>query len=83
MCLDEKLSICSGSTPFVIFPSQVPMMHGATHANVSAATSSATSVPFATATANQVCSSPALFHFSSVSVLYRMISTGLFSSLIF
>ncbi|XP_035478678.1 muscleblind-like protein 1 isoform X3 [Scophthalmus maximus] len=31
----------------------VPMMHGATHANVSAATSSATSVPFATATANQ------------------------------
>uniref|UniRef100_A0A8D3AKU2 Muscleblind like splicing regulator 1 n=1 Tax=Scophthalmus maximus TaxID=52904 RepID=A0A8D3AKU2_SCOMX len=32
----------------------VPMMHGATHANVSAATSSATSVPFATATANQI-----------------------------
>uniref|UniRef100_A0A4W5RT21 C3H1-type domain-containing protein n=1 Tax=Hucho hucho TaxID=62062 RepID=A0A4W5RT21_9TELE len=35
------------------FPS-VPMMHGATPATVSAATSSATSVPFATATANQI-----------------------------
>eukprot|EP00063_Salmo_salar_P044223 XP_014019058.1 PREDICTED: muscleblind-like protein 1 isoform X2 [Salmo salar] len=33
---------------------QVPMMHGATPATVSAATSSATSVPFATATANQI-----------------------------
>ncbi|XP_064197611.1 muscleblind-like protein 1 isoform X3 [Anguilla rostrata] len=33
--------------------SVVPMMHGATPATVSAATSSATSVPFATATANQ------------------------------
>eukprot|EP00063_Salmo_salar_P096028 XP_014070863.1 PREDICTED: muscleblind-like protein 1 isoform X2 [Salmo salar] len=32
----------------------VPMMHGATPATVSAATSSATSVPFATATANQI-----------------------------
>ncbi|KAK6296254.1 hypothetical protein J4Q44_G00339670 [Coregonus suidteri] len=32
---------------------QVPMMHGATPATASAATSSATSVPFATATANQ------------------------------
>lgn len=48
----------------VIFPPQVPMMHGATPATVSAATTSATSVPFATATANQVCSSPA----SSVSL---------------
>ncbi|XP_042153627.1 muscleblind-like protein 1 [Oncorhynchus tshawytscha] len=38
---------------------QVPMMHGATPATVSAATSSATSVPFANATANQVCSSSA------------------------
>ncbi|CAB1349316.1 unnamed protein product, partial [Coregonus sp. 'balchen'] len=38
---------------------QVPMMHGATPATASAATSSATSVPFATATANQVCSSSA------------------------
>ncbi|KAG9330705.1 hypothetical protein JZ751_022391 [Albula glossodonta] len=37
------------------YPS-VPMMHGATPATVSAATTSATSVPFATATANQVCS---------------------------
>uniref|UniRef100_A0A673XLT7 Muscleblind like splicing regulator 1 n=1 Tax=Salmo trutta TaxID=8032 RepID=A0A673XLT7_SALTR len=37
--------------------SVVPMMHGATPATVSAATSSATSVPFATATANQVCPS--------------------------
>uniref|UniRef100_A0AAZ3P2U0 C3H1-type domain-containing protein n=1 Tax=Oncorhynchus tshawytscha TaxID=74940 RepID=A0AAZ3P2U0_ONCTS len=37
----------------------VPMMHGATPATVSAATSSATSVPFANATANQVCSSSA------------------------
>uniref|UniRef100_A0A8D3E5X0 Muscleblind like splicing regulator 1 n=1 Tax=Scophthalmus maximus TaxID=52904 RepID=A0A8D3E5X0_SCOMX len=36
------------------FIPSVPMMHGATHANVSAATSSATSVPFATATANQI-----------------------------
>uniref|UniRef100_A0A8C2YGD9 Muscleblind like splicing regulator 2 n=1 Tax=Coturnix japonica TaxID=93934 RepID=A0A8C2YGD9_COTJA len=35
----------------------VPMMHGATPATVSAATTPATSVPFAaTATANQVCS---------------------------
>ncbi|XP_041958165.1 muscleblind-like protein 1 isoform X19 [Alosa sapidissima] len=33
--------------------SVVPMMHGATPATVSAATTSATSVPFATATANQ------------------------------
>lgn len=37
---------------------QVPMMHGATPATVSAATTSATSVPFATATANQVCLPP-------------------------
>uniref|UniRef100_A0AAY4ANG3 C3H1-type domain-containing protein n=1 Tax=Denticeps clupeoides TaxID=299321 RepID=A0AAY4ANG3_9TELE len=36
--------------------SVVPMMHGATPATVSAATTSATSVPFATATANQDCS---------------------------
>uniref|UniRef100_A0A674C4P6 Muscleblind like splicing regulator 1 n=1 Tax=Salmo trutta TaxID=8032 RepID=A0A674C4P6_SALTR len=41
------------------FIPSVPMMHGATPATVSAATSSATSVPFATATANQVCSSSA------------------------
>ncbi|XP_076150641.1 muscleblind-like protein 1 isoform X17 [Alosa pseudoharengus] len=34
--------------------SVVPMMHGATPATVSAATTSATSVPFATATANQL-----------------------------
>ncbi|KAM6988492.1 muscleblind-like protein 1 isoform 2-T3 [Tautogolabrus adspersus] len=34
--------------------SVVPMMHGATQATVSAATTSATSVPFATATANQI-----------------------------
>ncbi|XP_045076196.1 muscleblind-like protein 1 [Coregonus clupeaformis] len=33
---------------------QVPMMHGAAPAAASAATSSATSVPFATATANQI-----------------------------
>ncbi|XP_044523574.1 muscleblind-like protein 1 isoform X4 [Gracilinanus agilis] len=40
----------------------VPMVHGATPATVSAATTSATSVPFAaTATANQVCSFTALF----------------------
>uniref|UniRef100_A0AAY4DID6 C3H1-type domain-containing protein n=1 Tax=Denticeps clupeoides TaxID=299321 RepID=A0AAY4DID6_9TELE len=32
----------------------LPMMHGATPATVSAATTSATSVPFATATANQI-----------------------------
>ncbi|XP_029571816.1 muscleblind-like protein 1 isoform X6 [Salmo trutta] len=36
------------------FIPSVPMMHGATPATVSAATSSATSVPFATATANQI-----------------------------
>ncbi|XP_067362740.1 muscleblind-like protein 1 isoform X11 [Channa argus] len=36
------------------FIPSVPMMHGATPATVSAATTSATSVPFATATANQV-----------------------------
>ncbi|KAM9318309.1 muscleblind-like protein 1 isoform 3-T5 [Pholidichthys leucotaenia] len=34
--------------------SVVPMMHGATPATVSGATTSATSVPFATATANQI-----------------------------
>ncbi|XP_075892362.1 muscleblind-like protein 1 isoform X4 [Nelusetta ayraudi] len=34
--------------------SVVPMMHGATPASVSAASTSATSVPFATATANQI-----------------------------
>ncbi|XP_063061764.1 muscleblind-like protein 1 isoform X9 [Engraulis encrasicolus] len=34
--------------------SVVPMMHGASPATVSAATTSATSVPFATATANQI-----------------------------
>lgn len=37
---------------------EVPMMHGATPASVSAASTSATSVPFATATANQVRSPP-------------------------
>ncbi|XP_060902778.1 muscleblind-like protein 1 isoform X6 [Labrus mixtus] len=36
------------------FIPSVPMMHGATQATVSAATTSATSVPFATATANQI-----------------------------
>lgn len=35
---------------------KVPMMHGASAATVSAATTSVTSVPFATATADQVCS---------------------------
>lgn len=40
------------------FPSKkVPMMHGGTPGTVSAATTSATSVPFATASANQVCTS--------------------------
>ncbi|XP_031415610.1 muscleblind-like protein 1 isoform X4 [Clupea harengus] len=38
------------------FIPSVPMMHGASPANVSAATTSATSGPFATATANQDCS---------------------------
>ncbi|XP_029301709.1 muscleblind-like protein 1 isoform X5 [Cottoperca gobio] len=36
------------------FIPSVPMMHGATPVNVSAATTSHTSVPFATATANQI-----------------------------
>ncbi|XP_056904752.1 muscleblind-like protein 1 isoform X24 [Takifugu flavidus] len=36
------------------FIPSVPMMHGATPVTVSAATTSATSVPFATATANQI-----------------------------
>ncbi|KAM4627839.1 muscleblind-like protein 1 isoform 3-T3 [Polymixia lowei] len=36
------------------FIPSVPMMHGATPATVSAASTSATSVPFATATANQI-----------------------------
>ncbi|KAM9439284.1 muscleblind-like protein 1 isoform 2-T4 [Clarias gariepinus] len=36
------------------FIPSVPMMHGASAATVSAATTSATSVPFATATANQI-----------------------------
>ncbi|KAG9348152.1 hypothetical protein JZ751_001887, partial [Albula glossodonta] len=43
------------------FIPSVPMMHGATPATVSAATTSATSVPFATASANQVCSFTASF----------------------
>uniref|UniRef100_A0A9J8BQA0 Muscleblind-like splicing regulator 1 n=1 Tax=Cyprinus carpio carpio TaxID=630221 RepID=A0A9J8BQA0_CYPCA len=38
------------------FIPSVPMMHGASPAGVSAATTSATSVPFASASANQVCS---------------------------
>uniref|UniRef100_A0A8C2KJJ0 Muscleblind-like splicing regulator 1 n=1 Tax=Cyprinus carpio TaxID=7962 RepID=A0A8C2KJJ0_CYPCA len=38
------------------FIPSVPMMHGASPAAVSAATTSATSVPFASASANQVCS---------------------------
>uniref|UniRef100_A0A3P8VHC1 Muscleblind like splicing regulator 1 n=1 Tax=Cynoglossus semilaevis TaxID=244447 RepID=A0A3P8VHC1_CYNSE len=42
------------------FIPSVPMMHGASPATVSAATSSATSVPFATASANQVCFFPSL-----------------------
>uniref|UniRef100_A0A8C1RSL2 Muscleblind-like splicing regulator 1 n=1 Tax=Cyprinus carpio TaxID=7962 RepID=A0A8C1RSL2_CYPCA len=41
--------------------SMVPMMHGASPAAVSAATTSATSVPFASASANQVCSFIAFF----------------------
>ncbi len=40
--------------PFSLW--KVPMMHGASPAAVSAATTSATSVPFASASANQVCS---------------------------
>jgi len=45
-----------GMFAYVIFLPKVPMVHGATPATVSAATTSATSVPFAaTATANQVC----------------------------
>ncbi|XP_054650672.1 muscleblind-like protein 1 isoform X2 [Dunckerocampus dactyliophorus] len=42
------------------FIPSVPMMHGASPATVSAATTSATSVPFATASANQVCSTLSL-----------------------
>ncbi|XP_055750985.1 muscleblind-like protein 1 isoform X2 [Salvelinus fontinalis] len=43
------------NTPFQQqFIPSVPMMHGATPATVSAVTSSATSAPFATATANQI-----------------------------
>ncbi|XP_047018618.1 muscleblind-like protein 1 isoform X7 [Ictalurus punctatus] len=41
--------------------SVVPMMHGASAATVSAATTSATSVPFATATANQRTNLPVLY----------------------
>uniref|UniRef100_A0A667X664 Muscleblind-like splicing regulator 1 n=1 Tax=Myripristis murdjan TaxID=586833 RepID=A0A667X664_9TELE len=41
------------------FLPSVPMMHGGTPATVSAATTSATSVPFATASTNQVCTSTA------------------------
>lgn len=48
------------------------MMHGGTPATVSAATTSATSVPFATA--NQVCFSPASSHSFS-----RLVSTQTFS----
>ncbi|KAI4889183.1 hypothetical protein NFI96_032646 [Prochilodus magdalenae] len=54
------------------FIPSVPMMHGASPATVSAATTSATSVPFATATANQVCSFTAFpllpFKLSSISL---------------
>ncbi|XP_031415619.1 muscleblind-like protein 1 isoform X14 [Clupea harengus] len=53
----QQQFIPSGSI-FCMAPtaSVVPMMHGASPANVSAATTSATSGPFATATANQDCS---------------------------
>ncbi|XP_053507617.1 muscleblind-like protein 1 isoform X3 [Ictalurus furcatus] len=43
------------------FIPSVPMMHGASAATVSAATTSATSVPFATATANQRTNLPVLY----------------------
>uniref|UniRef100_A0A8C5W1K5 Muscleblind like splicing regulator 2 n=1 Tax=Microcebus murinus TaxID=30608 RepID=A0A8C5W1K5_MICMU len=47
--------IPTGKCPYC--PTSLPMMHSATSATVSAATTPATSVPFAaTATANQVCS---------------------------
>ncbi|XP_031415622.1 muscleblind-like protein 1 isoform X16 [Clupea harengus] len=51
----QQQFIPSGSI-FCMAPtaSVVPMMHGASPANVSAATTSATSGPFATATANQI-----------------------------
>lgn len=55
---------------------QVPMMHGATPVTVSAATTSATSVPFATATANQVCLPPA----SPLLTLFILYSKYLFAS---
>uniref|UniRef100_A0A3Q3XG46 C3H1-type domain-containing protein n=1 Tax=Mola mola TaxID=94237 RepID=A0A3Q3XG46_MOLML len=48
--------------------SVVPMMHGGSPATVSAANTSATSVPFATASTNQVCTSTA-----SLSPLYLSI----------
>lgn len=62
--LNYSITCCHGSPTatlfcmlaYVIFLPKVPMVHGATPATVSAATTSATSVPFAaTATANQVC----------------------------
>lgn len=46
------------------FLPSVPMMHGGNPATVSAATTSATSVPFATASTNQVCTFTALVSLS-------------------
>uniref|UniRef100_A0A3P9N2U8 Muscleblind like splicing regulator 1 n=1 Tax=Poecilia reticulata TaxID=8081 RepID=A0A3P9N2U8_POERE len=64
------------------FIPSVPMMHGASPATVSAATTPATSVPFATATANQVCSSSCLLSLSFTLLLlfiyFFQIGSGFF-----
>lgn len=63
ICWPHSLYVC-----LYHFPSEkVPMMHGASPAAVSAATTSATSVPFASASANQVCSFMAFSLYLSLS----------------
>ncbi|XP_029301708.1 muscleblind-like protein 1 isoform X4 [Cottoperca gobio] len=56
MQFQQQAAFIPSGSIFCMTPatSIVPMMHGATPVNVSAATTSHTSVPFATATANQI-----------------------------
>lgn len=62
--------------PFSLW--KVPMMHGASQAAVSAATTSATSVPFASASANQVCSIMALLSLSHTHIHFLCLNKGCF-----
>ncbi|XP_076002551.1 muscleblind-like protein 1 isoform X1 [Genypterus blacodes] len=54
MQFQQQAAFIPSGSILCMAPGVVPMMHGANPATVSAATTSATSVPFATATANQI-----------------------------